>query len=187
MTLARQPVAMIGGSEASDAQYNTAFEIAAALAGAGYAVICGGRTGVMDAACKGADTAGGTSLAVLPGLDPDTANAYASVVLPTVLGDYAAPLATRTGDGTHRDISRNLVIVGAGRLVVAVGGAAGTANEMKLALQLGRTLVAVGDAPEPQSPETGEPPLAGEWHRVETTEASERIFALLKGQTATGR
>src|SRR5437763_620159 len=57
-------VSVFGSSRAkrNSPEYRLAEEISAGLAGAGYAIITGGGPGVMEAANKGAMTAGGVSI-----------------------------------------------------------------------------------------------------------------------------
>jgi len=88
-------------------------------------LICGGRGGVMAAASRGAENAGGMVVAILPGSDFSEANAYCDVVLPTGIG-YA----------------RNLSNILAGDAVVVIGGASGTLSELAYAWQFGKPLFA---------------------------------------------
>ena len=70
----------------------------------------------MEAVCKGAKAAGGTTIGVLPGNDPGEANQWVDVPICTGLG-YA----------------RNVIVVRSGRAVIAVGGAYGTLSEIAYA------------------------------------------------------
>jgi uncharacterized protein (TIGR00725 family) len=83
-------------------------------------VVCGGGGGVMEAVCRGARAAGGTTVGLLPGLDRDDANPHLSVSVPTGLGQ-----------------GRNLLLVRASDALVAVGGGFGTLSEIALALRTG--------------------------------------------------
>ena len=87
------------------------------LAKRGAAVVCGGLGGVMEAVCRGAKSAGGTTIGILPGNDPSEANRWVDVPVCTGLG-YA----------------RNVIVVKSGRAVIAVGGAYGTLSEIGHAL-----------------------------------------------------
>jgi uncharacterized protein (TIGR00725 family) len=101
-------------------------EIGLELARGGATVITGGLGGVMRAASRGARSAGGTTIGILPGADASEANEYVSHPLPTGLG-----------------VVRNLVVVTAADAVVAVGGRHGTLSEIGLALRMGRHVVAL--------------------------------------------
>ena len=78
----------------------------------------------MAAACRGAATAGGVSIGILPGTDRSAANEWVSVALATGLGEL-----------------RNGLIVRAADVVIAVGGAYGTLSEVALALKTGVPVV----------------------------------------------
>ncbi len=117
-------VAVIGAANASPALLNHAEALGAALARAGFRIVCGGRGGVMEAACRGAAEAGGSTVGILPGLDASEANPWVQIAIPTGLG-----------------LGRNLVVVASADAVVAVGGGSGTLSEIALAWQLGKPLV----------------------------------------------
>jgi uncharacterized protein (TIGR00725 family) len=140
-----RPVAVIGTANPTQAQYQASRTVGRGLAGLGLAVICGGRGGVMEAACAGVAEAGGLSLGILPGDDGSEANPFASIVLPTGLGNRDQAEA-----GGHADFSRNRVIVCAASCAIAVGGGHGTANEIKLALEFGRPVFGICEPPEPE-------------------------------------
>ena len=61
------------------------------LAEAGAVVVCGGGPGVMEAVCRGARSAGGTTVGLLPGLDRRDGNPYLSVAVPTGMGQGREP------------------------------------------------------------------------------------------------
>lgn len=176
MKTARLPVAIIGAGVVGPGSrpYQAAYEVALGLAQHGLVIVCGGRTGVMEAACKGAHDAGGIAIGILPTMDLAEANPYASIVLPTDLGSLRNPIC-RTPD-----ISRNRVIAGCGRGVVAIGGGPGTANEIKHALQFDKAVFGICDSPEPEAPAPDDPrPLAGRYVRVgSAAEAVARVLSL---------
>ena len=72
-------------------------------------LVCGGRSGVMEAASRGAREAGGEVDRVLPSLSPGDANEYVSHSVATGVGH-----------------ARNLAVVASGDAVIAVGGEWGT-------------------------------------------------------------
>jgi uncharacterized protein (TIGR00725 family) len=94
------------------------------LGKSGAIVVCGGRGGVMEAACRGAKAGGGTTVGILPGTSRTDANPYVDVAIATGLGEL-----------------RNGLVVSAADAFVAVGGAFGTLSEVALALQAGKTVV----------------------------------------------
>lgn len=115
------------GAGVADADLEALAErVGRAVAEAGAVLVCGGRTGVMEAASRGAHRAGGLVIGLLPGDDADEGNPWVTL-----------PLATGMGHG------RNLLVVRASEALVAVGGAWGTTSEIALAGVLGRPLVMV--------------------------------------------
>ena len=125
-TMAHQ-IAVIGsGAEWEEA----AEEVGRLLAERGCTVVTGGLGEVMAAAHRGAKSAGGATIAILPGEDRSAANAWADHVVVTGIGH-----------------ARNLAVAASGDAVIAVGGSYGTIAEMALALRLGRCVVALAGAP----------------------------------------
>ena len=118
---------MVGAGSASHDQYRVAEAVGRALAEAGAVVVCGGLGGVMEAACRGAKAAGGTTVGILPGASRADANDYVDVALATGLGE-----------------ARNALVVRAVDALVAVGGEYGTLSEIALALKAGKPVVGLG-------------------------------------------
>ena len=129
MKIVKRPirVAVVGGSDASPDEVEVAEALGAALAEGGAMVITGGRGGVMEAASRGCISAGGLTVGLLPGSDPEEANAWVSI-----------PLATGLGE------ARNALVVGAAECVVAVGGSWGTLSEVSLARRMGIPVCVLG-------------------------------------------
>jgi uncharacterized protein (TIGR00725 family) len=117
---------VVGSGEASAELYEKAREIGRLVAERGGTLVCGGRTGVMEAAARGATEAGGVAIGILPDEDRESANDFLT---------YS--VATGTGH------ARNLAVVCSGDVVVAVGGEYGTLSEIGLALKVGRPVVAL--------------------------------------------
>jgi uncharacterized protein (TIGR00725 family) len=111
-------VAVVGPGEASAAEAEAAEAVGRLLAEGGAILVTGGHGGVMAAACRGARSAGGLTVGILPGSDRHAANEAVSVAIPTGLGEL-----------------RNGLIIRAADAVVAVGGAYGTLSEVALALK----------------------------------------------------
>ncbi|HEX3294948.1 MAG TPA: TIGR00725 family protein [Solirubrobacterales bacterium] len=119
-------ISVIGAAEADEVVLRDAEEIGRRIAQAGAVLVCGGRSGVMEAASKGAAEAGGTVVGILPTLSTDDANPHVT-----------HPIATGIGQ------ARNLAVVASGAAVVAVGGEWGTLSEIAYARKLGRPVVAI--------------------------------------------
>lgn len=81
----------------------------------------------MEAACRGAQGAGGTTIGILPGDDRASANPFVDVAIPTGLGE-----------------ARNALVVRAADAVIAVGGGYGTLSEIALALKARKRVVGIG-------------------------------------------
>jgi uncharacterized protein (TIGR00725 family) len=94
------------------------------IARGGAVLVCGGRGGVMEAACRGAKADGGRTVGILPGTDRSEANPYVDVPIATGLGEARNAIVVRTADA-----------------VVAVSGGYGTLSEIGLALKMGRPVV----------------------------------------------
>ncbi len=121
------------GAGARDAALEAAAEaVGRALAAAGAVVVCGGATGVMAAAARGAAGAGGLTVGVLPGREPGEANPWIALPLPTGMGE-----------------GRNVLVARFSEALVAVGGSWGTLSEIALARKVGRPVILLGDGPVP--------------------------------------
>lgn len=120
-------MAVVGPAEAGPEVEEQAAAVGRALAGAGAVVVCGGLSGVMAAACRGAKEAGGTTLGILPGTDRSAANPWVDVAVATGMGE-----------------ARNALVVRSADAVVALGGGYGTLSEIALALKTGRPVVGLG-------------------------------------------
>jgi uncharacterized protein (TIGR00725 family) len=119
-------VSVVGSGTASGELYEKAREVGRLVAERGGTVVCGGRSGVMEAVARGATEAGGTAIGILPDEDRKGANEFLSF-----------SIATGTG------YARNLAVVCSGDVVIAVGGEYGTLSEMGLARKVGRPVVAL--------------------------------------------
>jgi uncharacterized protein (TIGR00725 family) len=120
----RPYVAVVGPSEPSPPAAADAEAVGRELAARGAVVVCGGRGGAMEAVCRGAAEAGGTTVGILPGDGRGDANAWVTVAVATGLGEL-----------------RNGVVVRAGDAVIAVAGGHGTLSEIGFALRIGRPVV----------------------------------------------
>jgi uncharacterized protein (TIGR00725 family) len=125
----RMPVGVIGPREASGAQLAIAEAIGAGLAQLGFAIVCGGRQGIMEAVCRGSAAQGGVSIGLLPETDATLANAYVTV-----------PIATGIGE------ARNALVARAALCLVAIGDSYGTLSEVALGLQFGKRVFGLAGA-----------------------------------------
>jgi uncharacterized protein (TIGR00725 family) len=135
--VARVQVAVVGSGIEHEER---AEEVGRLLAERGCTVVTGGRGEVMAAAARGAKSAGGTTIGILPGEDARGMNEWIDHVVVTGIGH-----------------ARNLAVVASGDAVIAVGGRWGTLAEIAFARVLGRPVVVlepgweVGDLPRAAS------------------------------------
>ncbi len=120
-------IAVVGGATCSDQEAAWAQEVGRLLAQRGYGVVCGGRGGVMAAACQGANQMGGVTVGLLPGEDIREANPWVQIAIPTGIGE-----------------ARNALVARAGQGVIAIGGGYGTLSEIALALKWGKKVAGLG-------------------------------------------
>lgn len=124
----RKVIGVMGGGSVSGQVAGMAEELGRLIAEAGLVILTGGRpAGVMDAASRGAKSAGGLVVGVLPGADPDDSTEHLDIAIATNLAD-----------------GRNLVNILSSDVVVACPGAAGTMSEVALAVKNRRPLVLLG-------------------------------------------
>lgn len=120
-------IGVIGGSVVDKKTYDIAFRVGQLIAESQATLICGGMTGVMEAACKGAKATGGITIGILPGSDPADANLWI---------DY--PIATGLGH------ARNLIIINTAQSLIAISQGYGTLSEIAFALKSGKKVYGIG-------------------------------------------
>ena len=117
-------------------------EVGRLLAERGCTVVTGGLGEVMAAASRGAKSAGGTTIGILPGEQRRSGNEWLDHEVVTGMGH-----------------ARNLAVAASGDAVIAVGGGWGTLSEIGFARALGRPVVilepghAADGVPRAQTPE----------------------------------
>ena len=123
----KKRIAVVG----NDGKISGELEDAAELIGKNIAerdcvLVCGGRGGVMEAACCGAKKAGGITVGILPSLEKNDANRHVDVAVTTGM-NYA----------------RNSLVVSSADAVIALCGSIGTLSEIALALNYCRPVIVV--------------------------------------------
>ena len=114
-------VSVIGSGAEHEA---SAEQVGRLLAERGATVVTGGLGEVMAAAARGAKSADGTTIGILPTETREGVNEWIDHVVVTGIGH-----------------ARNLAVVASGDAVIAVGGRYGTLAEIGFALMLGRPVV----------------------------------------------
>ncbi len=125
--MARRIVGVIGAGECDATVSGIAEEVGQRLAEYQYVVLTGGRTGVTEAASRGAKQAGGLTVGILPGNSPQDANPRVDI-----------PIATGLQD------ARNAIVARASEILIAIAGEYGTLSEIALALKMGRCVIGLG-------------------------------------------
>jgi uncharacterized protein (TIGR00725 family) len=123
----RLQIGVIGGRYCREEVADQAEELGRLIAREGWTLICGGRGGVMEAACKGALQAGGVTIGILPDSTDIKANPYLTHTILTGMGE-----------------GRNVIIVHSSDALVAVDGKYGTLSEIALALARRKKVVGIG-------------------------------------------
>ena len=113
-------IGVIGSSIASPEADKLAYDVGKEIARRGAVLVCGGLSGVMEAACKGACSADGITVGILPDKSREEANPYVSI-----------PIVTGFSHG------RNIIVVRSSQAIIAIEGSYGTLSEIAFALTLG--------------------------------------------------
>ena len=122
----KQPVGIIGTGSPSDDEYMVAYNIGRLISQMGLKIICGGRSGIMEAACKGVNNEGGISIGILPETHTENSNKYVSIPITTGMG-----------------LSRNTIISCSSCFLISIGGSNGTLTEIAYGLQYNKTIFSI--------------------------------------------
>jgi uncharacterized protein (TIGR00725 family) len=109
----------------SIAMFKAAEVLGKALAQEGAIVINGGKGGVMQAVCKGAKSAGGTTVAELSGAERGVGNDYVDVEI----------------IGTDIGFRGPSLLVGMSDAIISLGGGAGTLQELAVAYRMQKPVI----------------------------------------------
>lgn len=120
-------ISVIGGSSIGPRARELAQAVGVMVAQLGCVLVCGGLGGAMEAAAKGAKSAGGTTIGLLPGKNKTDANPYIDIALPTSMG-YA----------------RNAMVACSADIIIALPGSYGTNSEVCYGLIYGRPVIDFG-------------------------------------------
>ena len=116
-------VGIIGGNHPSAAHLKIASRIGELIARNGYILVNGGMKGVMEASARGAKSASGLVIAILPGKQIEEANPHVDIAIPTGLGYL-----------------RNALVVLNSDILVAIDGHYGTLSEIAYSKIYGKTV-----------------------------------------------
>ncbi len=119
-------VSVIGSSSAKEnsQEYQFAYNLGKELAKNGFTIVCGGRTGIMEAVCKGVKEENGLTIGIMPSYTGEESNPYVDLKI-----------------NTGMSWNRNPIVVATGQIVVAVGGNYGTLSEIAYSKILGKRVL----------------------------------------------
>jgi len=120
-------VSVIGGHDTNKSGERLAHKVGKIIAEVGGVLVCGGLSGVMEHAAKGAKSTGGLTIGLLPGKEKADANPYIDIALPTTFG-----------------FARNAAVACSADVVVALPGSHGTLSEICYAMVYKRPVIDLG-------------------------------------------
>ncbi|MDP8259049.1 MAG: TIGR00725 family protein [Candidatus Aadella gelida] len=126
-------VSVIGGHKCDEKTAEVAEKVGKIIAEEGAVLVSGGLAGVMEAANRGAVSAGGLTVGIIPGNDKSEANEFVNIVITTGIG-YA----------------RNTIVATGSDIVVALPGEYGTLSEIGFALSLKKKVYGLGSWEMPE-------------------------------------
>ncbi len=119
-------IGVIGDSSIdNDQERKIAYEVGYLIAKNNFVLVCGGRAGVMEEACRGALDAGGLTVAILPSSTKEEANPYCNIVIPTGLG-----------------WTRNSLVALSSDILICIGGKSGTLSEIAFGWMYNKPIIA---------------------------------------------
>ena len=117
-------IGVMGAGSCDTDTARLAREVGREIGRTGAILICGGRGGVMEECARGAKEAGGLTVGILPGSNPEDANDWIDL-----------PIATDLGN------ARNVINVLTSDVIIAIRGGSGTLSEIALALKVGTPVI----------------------------------------------
>lgn len=120
-------IGVVGSGDHEKRHDPLAVEVGSLIARHGDVMVCGGLSGIMEAASRGAAQEGGIIIGILPGSDKAEANPHITFSIPTGLG-----------------VARNVLVVRTADVLIALPGGPGTLSEIALALNIGKPVVDLG-------------------------------------------
>lgn len=122
-------IGVIGSNESqcSETLYDFAYQLGLYLGKQGHTILNGGMQGTMEAVSKGVKDSKNeksTVVGILPFDNTEKANPYLDIAIPTGVG-----------------FARNAILVLSSDILIALGGGAGTLNEISYAWQFGKKVL----------------------------------------------
>lgn len=119
----KKRIGIIGGNAPDAKSLKNAERMGELIAQNDYILVNGGMRGVMEASARGAKSAGGFVIAIVPGKSRDDGNPISDIVIPTGLGYMRNPLVVLNAD-----------------ILVAIDGSYGTLSEIAYCKIYNRTV-----------------------------------------------
>ena len=120
-------ISVIGGHDIDKKTEELAYQTGKIVAESGAVLVCGGLSGVMQAASQGAKEAGGLTIGLLPGKAKTDANPYIDIAIATTIG-YA----------------RNAMVACSADIIIALPGSHGTLSEICYGLVYKKPIIDLG-------------------------------------------
>lgn len=124
--MAKKIIAVIGGSEPDEKSLKIAEEVGSLIAQKGAVLITGGMGGVMNAASKGAKSANGLVIGILPTDNKTHANPYIDIPIVTGMNE-----------------ARNIIIARTCDCAIAINGKYGTLSEIAYCLMFNVPVIGI--------------------------------------------
>ena len=123
----RVRIGVIGGAKPDPEFRKIAFKIGQLIGEKGAILVCGGLSGIMEAAARGAKQTEGLTIGILPGNSPQDANPYIDIAIATGLG-----------------YSRNSLVAMNADVLIAIDGQYGTLTEIAYGCIYGKKIIGIG-------------------------------------------
>lgn len=123
----KRVIAVIGSERIDDEKIKKiAYNIGREIAKNNCVLLCGGKGGVMEEACRGAKEENGLTIGILPSLNSNEANKYVDIVLTTGIG-----------------YTRNAIIAASADVLISINGKEGTLSEIAMGMNFKKPIIRV--------------------------------------------
>jgi uncharacterized protein (TIGR00725 family) len=122
----RVRIGVIGGAKPDPESREIAFKVGQLIGEKGAILVCGGLSGIMEAASRGTKQTRGLTIGVLPGNSTQEANPHIDIAIATGLGYGRNPLVAMNAD-----------------VLIAIDGQYGTLTEIAYGLIYGKKIIGI--------------------------------------------
>ncbi len=151
-------IGVIGGSVPEPQALKSAYSVGQLIGKRGGLLVCGGLSGIMEAAARGVKQAGGITIGILPGNSRRDANKYIDIAIATGMG-----------------YSRNSLVALNSDVIIAIDGKFGTLSEIAYSAIYGKPVIGLQtwDIPGIKQAKTPEEAVALAWKNFYPLEPNE--------------